>query len=311
MAICTCSSAIGNLGLPGCEPEIGIIKRMILVSLYKEDGSLNFVDTTATLNAAYFNALQYNTDTYQRWYPFAKDLKNVETPKADPVYREFNDGSKEYVRDGVRQFMALVPNGFPKIVGKIKASGCRKLGVYFVDDRGNLVGYEKSTGKLYPLELSMNTLNAFWSYATDSQNQQVNIAFEFDSKLEDEKISYIESTDIGIDLLREFNGKMDANLSQVGTGTTTGFSAKLTLDYGNTKNKLAVSGLVAGDFVLHNVTDSAAVTISTVTESPDGTYAFTFTGQTNTDILRLSLGTTTPAKPFDDATWSSVSITLQ
>jgi len=104
---------------------------------------------------------------------------------------------------------------------------------------------------------------------------------------------------------------MDANLSQVGTGTTTGFSAKLTLDYGNAKTKLPISGLVAGDFVLYNVTDSAAVTISTCTESPDGTYAFTFTGQTNTDILRLSLGTTTPAKPFDDATWSSVSITLQ
>lgn len=311
MAICNCTSTIGNLGLPSCEPEIGIIKRMILVSLYKEDGTLNYVDTTATLNAAYFDALQYNTDTFQRWYPLAKDLKNVETTKADPVYFEFADGSKEFVRDGIRSFMAIIPNGFPKIVGKIMASGCRRLGVYFVDDRGNLVGYEKSTGNLYPLELSQNTLNAFYNYANDSQNQRVMLSFEFDSKLQDEYISYIEAADMGKDLLRELNGMMDVTISQVGTGTTTGFSAKLVLDYGNAKTKQPVSGLVAADFVLYNVTDSLAVTISTVTESPDGTYAFTFTSQTATDILRLSLATTTAANPFDDNSWSAVQITLQ
>ncbi|WP_196302365.1 hypothetical protein, partial [Streptococcus pneumoniae] len=53
-------------------------------------------------------------------------------------------------------------------------------------------------------------------------------------------------------------------------------------------NKNVLSGLVAGDFALYNVTDSAAVTVGSVAESPDGTYLITFAAQTANDVLRIT-----------------------
>ncbi len=46
--------------------------------------------------------------------------------------------------------------------------------------------------------------------------------------------------------------------------------------YGSKANPLKVKGLVAGDFIITNVTNSAVLTPLSVTEA-SGTYTFTFT----------------------------------
>ncbi|HEY1044953.1 MAG TPA: hypothetical protein VGF79_00845 [Bacteroidia bacterium] len=313
--ICECNENVKNLGLPNCIEKFGRPFRITFVPLYKEDGTENFIDTsTATLNKAFFDALQYNDNRYARYFPVPVDMKNVNMPKGDAVYEEFDDGSKEFVRYGSRTFEAIFKGTGPAYIGKINSHRCGKLGVLITSDTLNLGGYEKSKGKLYPLPLADSTLHAMFAFKSGNTNEGGALAFEFLNTVLDEKFSWISSSDIGIDLINEWKGMRDTTLEQVAAlRSTTTFTVDITQDFGTIKTKTAVEGLVAADFVLYNVTDAGAVTISTCVESTTvpGRYAFTFTAQTNTDILRLSLGSTDAAKPFDDAGWEDVAIALQ
>lgn len=314
--ICTCDSPVKHLGLPNCSDAIGILLRPVLVPTYKANGTLNFVDTTSTIStSAFWDALQYNTDPTARYYPLPANMEDVQTPKGETVYQEFPSGRKSYVRDGVRTFMASLPEKPAKLVGKLKSKGCSKFSVFFIDSNGALVGIEKSLGKLYPMPIADNTLNSIYNFATDTTVPMVMLQWEFDTSIQDEQIAIINATDIGVDLLTQFNGKTDTNISQVAAArSTTTFSVDIYNDYGTAKTKLPVEGLVTADFTLYNVTDAGALTFTSVTEDTliAGRYACVISAaQTATDILRLGLSTTDAAKPFDDGTWADVQIALQ
>ena len=98
----------------------------------------------------------------------------------------------------------------------------------------------------------------------------------------------VSANDITIDMF-DVVGLIDVYGGTPTSISTTGFTINLYNYYGTLKDKQEVQGLVAADFDLYNVTDSAAVTISTATETSSGTYAFTFTAQTSADVLRLSV----------------------
>lgn len=307
---CTCGVNAGNLGTVNCPPQIGKILRPNFVNRYKDDGTENYIDTTATLNKAFFDALQYHTDTAQRIYPLPEDLEDVETPKEETVYQTFGSGRKVKIRQGFRNFTAKLPSAAAAMVGKINSRGCTKQGVYFFTTLG-ILGVRKEAGKLHPIAISPETIDSMFMIQNETEAQQIILMMQWAQDVEDKELSLIPYSKItGIDMFTQFKGKLDANIEQVGTGTTTGFAVKITHDYGDAVDMLPVKNLVAADFALYNVTDSASVTIDTCVESPDGTYTFTFTAQTGTDLLRLSLASTDAAKPYDDATWADVVINL-
>jgi hypothetical protein len=47
--------------------------------------------------------------------------------------------------------------------------------------------------------------------------------------------------------------------------------------------------LLLADFTVYNETTTSAVTITSATELPDGTYTFVFAAQTSADVLTLAL----------------------
>lgn len=313
--ICECNESIKNLGVPNCIDSFGRPYRLTFVPLYKEDGTENYIDTTtAALDSTYFNALQYNTDPYARFYPLPIDLKNVEMAKGEPVYQEFDDGTKKFVRFGARTMTAIIPDSAPVLIGKLHSMKCGKWGVYITSDTGNLGGIERSKGLLYPMRLSDNTLNAMWMFATGSTLGQAMLNLEFHHSDLDEKINWIADSDIGIDLTSQWKGKLDTNISQVaGLRGTTTFSVDIYSDYGSAKTKDPIENLVAADLTLYNITDSATVTISTLVEDTviPGRYVVTFTAQTAaTETLRLGLSTTDVAKTLDATSWLPVVIDL-
>ena len=91
------------------------------------------------------------------------------------------------------------------------------------------------------------------------------------------------STDISL-----LNGLLDVTSTYSSIGQTS-FKATLKTQYGSFLNPVLVEGLVAGDMALYNVTDSASVTITSIAESPDGTYQINFASQTVADVLRLTI----------------------
>ena len=71
--------------------------------------------------------------------------------------------------------------------------------------------------------------------------------------------------------------------------STTGFVMATTSDYGDVKTPLVVKGLLLADFSLYNNTAAASVVITSVTESPDGTYTFVIPAQTSADVMTLTI----------------------
>lgn len=283
---CKCDVSLSNTGRPNCQPIQSVTKSVFVVQKYADDGSLNSVLTSATFNAAFFTARINDTDPSKRWYPIT-DIKNVAVTKADSIFENFDDASKIFIREGLKSFTGIIPSADPTFLGKIKGLRCAEFGVYVVDKDGNLIGSSTNTTNLYPIMVDAASWNPVLVSATDTTIQKIALNYDYSIDELDENLQMILSTEItGVNLLT-VSGLLDVYSAYTAVSTSS-FKAKLTTSYGSIINKQVVKGLVAADFALFNTTTSLAVTILTATESPAGTYTFTFAAQTAADVLRLT-----------------------
>ena len=288
MADCSCTSKYSNSGTPNCLGDlIGAARKLILVSRYDNTGALNKVSLPATLNQAFFDALINNTDRSKRWYPLPKFV-NVTMPKEDSVFETFEDGSKKFVREGVRTFTAVLPGTGPQYLSVLKSARCSDMAVYIVDKNGALVGLTNGEPDvLYPFAINQGTMDAILQWATDTTGTNINFSMEFDIDQKDEQISLIANSQLVSVNLLNLKGLYDAYVDYTSTGQTS-MVAVLHSKYGNVGQLVGIQGLVAGDFALFNVTTATAVTILTAVEAPAGTYTLTYASQTAGNVLRLT-----------------------
>lgn len=312
---CVCGTNIGNLGSPNCPPEIGKILKANFQNQYQDNGTRNYLDTTVTLNAAYWNAKQYHADTDIRIYPLPEILEEVEANKEPTVYKTYKSGRMVKIRQGFRNFVAKVVKAAAALVDKINARGCSKLGVYFHTTKGFL-GWYTEPGKLYPIPISQDSLDAILQLQNEDDPQFINLMMQWAQNVTDGKLAIIpySAIDPDFDLQEDLRGMLDTNIEQVAANrSTTTFKLKITFDYGDAVTMQPVTGLVTADFAVFNDTDNLSAALTSATEDPNepGTYAFVIAAaQTATDDLRLSLNATTNAQGFDDATWADVLISL-
>lgn len=299
--ICSCDVSFNNTGAPGCIPAFLVWKKLIVVPLTANDGTDNYIDVTTTLNAAYFNALINNADASKRWYPLPA-MKNVESTKENNITETFNDQSVIFVAEGVRGMTGILVKQGVVIAQQLKNARCSQFGVYAVDGNGTIYGYTNNeTGKLYPIPVDNNTWAPVWTLPSDTTVEKVTLNFQFDSNLQDGYIKQILSSEItGINMLNT-QGLYDVystNVSCVSAGATTTWIVKLFTKFGSAVSPVVDEGLVAADLAVYNVTDSAAKTITSVTENPNGTYTIVIsTAESAADVLRL-----TPTKAGRDYT---------
>lgn len=288
MSECNCTSVYENSGSPDCVGSlIKASKKLIMVSRYDNTGALNKVSLPATLNSAYFNTL-INEDRDKRWYPLPKFV-NVAAPKGESIFETFDNGSKQFVGEGVRTLTAIFPAINPNYLSVLKSGRCADMAVYIVDKNGALVGLTNGEENvLYPFALNPNTIDAIYQWATDTTGSNINFSMEFDPDMKDEEINKIDASAFapGVNLLN-LSGLYDAFVTYANTSATT-MTFTLATNFGPVNSKVKVKGLVAADFALFNVTDSAAVTIITAAESPSGTYTLTYASQTVADVIRLT-----------------------
>jgi hypothetical protein len=107
--------------------------------------------------------------------------------------------------------------------------------------------------------------------------------------------------DSGFSPLEDFYSLLDVS-GTASAISTTGFTMTLVDPYGD-----PVEDLVSGDFSLEETSPTpGSITISSVTETSAGVYAFTFGAQTSADVLSL-----TPSKNgYDFSAIPSVTITI-
>lgn len=291
-----CNVGAKNTG-QACVPIIRVQKKLVAVQTYDSTGVLNELDLTAgPFNKTFFDTLTNHPDPSKRWYPLP-EMKNISDVRADSYFKEFDDGSKIFINQGIRSFMGLIvaSDAPPQMVDKI--IGFRGIGmsIYAIDKEGNLIGKEGSSStKFAPIELESDTIDALFVKTIDQDIQQIKVSFDVNINESDSKIRIIQSSELAYNL-SQLRGMID--VTSVITGiSTTGFTAKLITDGGTMINPVLHRGLTSADFVssttgviskLRNVTDGSDVTITSVVESPAGVYTFAFVAQTSGDVLVL------------------------
>ena len=309
--LCKCGDGLSNLGVPSCKEGFDVAKRLIFVEQLDNDGNQNAIDVADVLDSTYLDGKFYNADKSQRWF-ITPDFDNVTDERADTETQTLDSGIELPLRQGQRTFTAFFQT-LPASWGrKIGANACAKVGVYIVDTVGNIIGSESKDGtKLTPVKIASGTFNAVFVKKSNDSVQGWNITFTYDNTELDAYLKVISSDVIGEDLTST-NGILDVTLAETsGTpATTSTLSVDATLEcYGNFGDR---DPFVAGeltDFTLFNVTQSAAVVPSAVTQDPDGTYLITFPAQLSADVIRVSL--TAPdvtGKGFEGANTVDVTI---
>lgn len=292
---CKCDAGLSNTGT-ACTPLMQVTKKVILVPLFNSTGARNKVDLTGgPFDQTFFDNLVNDADVQDRWFPLP-ELKNVADTRGDVITEEFEDGTKAFIREGERSFTGWFVKGTPQLKGKIEAARCVELGVYLVDKDGNLIGMIDSTGdNLFPIRIEENSVSAKLIWTTDKSIQKLELMFNFHPDEKDANLRMISCNELDFDIL-QLRGLLDIH-SEYSSISTTGFTAKLFTEYGTPITPVVDPGLIITDFALQNLTTALPVTILTLTENPDGTYAFTFAAQSSADELEL-----TPTKNGRDYT---------
>lgn len=269
-----------------------------MVPKYTDAGVLNKVTLPTTLDNAFFSLKINNPDRSLRWYPLPKHV-NAEISKEASVYESFGDGSKKFIHEGVSNFKCMYAGMQPSFLSILKGGRCTEMAVYIVDKAGALVGLTNGEENvLYPFALNSNTMDAIYKWATDTTGSNIEYSFEFDTDQKDENVSKIDSADMVSVNLLNLEGLKDAKVSYTSTGATA-MVTKLYVTGGSVATPVAITGLLAGDFALYNVTTSLAVVVLTAVENTlvKGTYTLTYASQTAGNVLRL-----TPTKAGFDFT---------
>lgn len=300
--ICACDSyALGNMGVPDCAKVAAETRQLILAPYFKSAGTVQSIAAADAFTSTYWNThiQRYNDSGVlvtadNRWY-ITPILENPEDVRAEDTFQDFNSGARYFVKEGLRTFTAMIPNGTPELLAKIKRFGCEDMGVLFVDNNGNIIGNGSEATKLRFLKINRSSFRATLVKATGGNAlQMIMITFEFDRLEEDHDLKMIAAADMTVSPF-DLNPLIDLTGTVVGTPTTTGFVINLKTSYGSFQNPIGPNGLVAADFVLTELAPTpGAITITSVTESTPASgggvnYTFVIPTQTSADTLKLVL----------------------
>lgn len=270
MNINCCSSQLGNTGVSPCDKPFGTKYRSILVNITANDGVKNSIelDINGQVTEADVTALINQSDKSKRWYPLP-ETHDPESERAEPITQEDNLGNTRVVRDAARSVTEVFWYVTKSTLKNLRRFERAKVGVYYVDNAGNLMGLV-SGSKLLPIPIQ--SLN-FRDMDNDGQTgYQIMMTYQFKMNVGDEDLAYIGYESILTDLTT-VSGLLDV----VGTVVATPSLVTVTLyvQGNNIANKICVEGLVVGDFSFANVTQANTLTLSTLSETSTGVYEIT------------------------------------
>lgn len=287
---CKCDLGLSNTGTPNCITIQSVTSKLILVPLYDNSGTKNFISLAFGIDETEAIGRCNNADASARWFPLGT-FENVTMEKAESSFEEAPSGKKVFIKQGKRSFAGELWSTTSTLLGKIQDNRCVEFGVYVVDVNGNLIGsVDKSTNRLYPIPVDNQSFDARLMYATDTTVQKIMVAFDFDRLFDESTLWIISPSDADGFNFNQVEGLLDVNLTKVSASTTTAV-LKANLDYGTGENGIQVKGLVLADFKLKIVSSGAFVTLSNVT-AVDNVYTLTFPAQTSGASVVLSVAKT-------------------
>ena len=288
--VCVCSEGLGNTGTVACLGDVKNTKMLIVVPTFDSTGAKNSFPISSTLDQAFLDARINDVDQSKRWRPVS-GLENVTDTIADSTFETAASGTKSFVKEGIRSFFAELWGAAvsaSEYLGILKKMHCTDMSVFLLDYNNNLIGTVPVTedGNLYPIRIDKNSWEAKLVKATDTTQQKVALTFDFEKNERDEQLRYFAETEYSADFAGA-DGLLDIFSTNTSVGTTSAV-IDLYTRFGTAKVKEPMKGLLAADLAIFNITDSLAVAVVSLTESPDGTYTITYAAQTVADVLRFT-----------------------
>lgn len=280
--------SLGNTGLPDCFNVADTAKDLLLDMRFDSTGAVkerllsdmsDFTSLETFLNA---------DDPQDRIYPIL-GFENVENLREDSVFFEYASGKQNFVRDGFKNFVGMIPNPPYGLVAKIKENRCFDAGAWIHDDSGQLIYYKTDDPlKGRPILIDKDTWDAKYIEATDTDPPMIAVAFQWKKTQLDENLGVVPSDQINWDQ-DDLYGLIDVDATYTDI-TTAGFTAQINdVCY----DRAGISGLQLADFTAEEISPTPAPEpIASVTESPTvpGQYGIVWdTATTSGDVHRLSL----------------------
>lgn len=285
--LCTCESAFGNTGVTNCELIKKATYTIMFQSKYDKDGNLNFINTTNLDTVA--TATGASVHPLSRLYPLPV-AENVTMDKTETVYETAPSNRRYEAQDGVRTniFQFLGTNSSFRFLGELNKFGCKDLVYYIIDVNGTIWGTSTEDGKLYGVGVAKSTFDTMLMHATDTTVQKIQLQFDTEYGFDDSSWRGITAESLGYSAT-ELQGLLSLTAT-VSSISTTGATVRVTYATNNAVTpNVGLTGLIASDFDVQNLTDSAVITVATATESlvNPGTYALTWVAQTSADVCTV------------------------
>jgi hypothetical protein len=291
-----------NIGAKDCKSILAAAKMFVFIPLTGSDGTKNSITLALAKTLAGWVARYDEADAEDRFYP-TPIMENVANERAATEFETLTSGIKIPLRKGARTITAYaIKEGFEFLAVMEKWEKLSDFGFIAFDADGNIL-YKKleNDTKLYPMAIQNGSFTTNMIFPTDSAVEKQMIQFDVASYEKDSCLRVL-----GYEDLTDFNPLSDSfaliNATvEASAGTTTSVTFAVT-----DLNGYPVENLAITDFYtarggtasrLYNVTDSAAVTITGLTEPTAGNYVATFSAETASDVIRI-----TPVKSGYDIT---------
>jgi hypothetical protein len=288
--ICLCGTSAVNTGTPDCVASPARTSRLYLVPRYGSNGTRNKILAADNVDDDYISDKLHAEDPRDRWYPITGKFARVTDVREAPITVTYDELTLN-LRKSPRVWTGEILEGASQLYeAKLNSLGCSPMDAYLIDENRVLHGEDDGSGNLMGLAVQAKSFNArFISMSTDDF-ARISVTFTFDRTINDAKLSYISSADLGSTIM-DAKGLIDVNILTVGTPTTTSLVFDAFYDYGSIKSKTPWVGADVDMITVRNLTVGDVVTVPLLTESPSipGRYTATFSGdaQTAGDILRV------------------------
>jgi len=284
----------GNTGTSTAALFLGRAASLIFVPRTATDGTKNVILKSDFVNGVLPDEFVKNkinaSDPSKRWYPVHKIVSSTDE-KALPVNNTFDDGrNSQDTAEGIRSatYQVVEPAKYKANLDGLKCQ-FPDLAFFEIDDCGTLGGETNKTNVeiLEPHPIARRKFYVNLTKAQGSAPQTLFIGFEYDTNSDDARECLVPSSAIELDLKDE-DGLLNL-LVDYSNITNTGFTASLQLEYGGFGVVIPQNGLIAADFKLTDTATGLDVAITSVTESPKGTYTFVTDPMTATNRMQLQI----------------------
>ena len=284
---CSCATGNGNTGLPNCSEQFGVSIGLGFQNMVANDGTLNEYDISTSLGTTFIDSL-LAADKSKRMFPVT-DIRNVDFPKEDTQYLTDNSGQKEEIREGIQSFVAekwKVPAAYDL---KLKQMKCNRNGTWGFT-RAGVWGIRKEN-IWSPVEI--NSFAPTYKMQTSAAPSMEMIAFDWNATVNAGELWLLSWADLGT-TYEAMIGLIDANIAEQAApsaaASVTTIEVRVTTDYGMCLvNSQTVDGLVTADFLVTDKTTGLPVAALAAVELVDDKYTLTYTQETPTDVMELSL----------------------